>query len=45
MRVLKPGARAAFVLRDDGLLQATIRRAFGSAVLGECWIGVVKSWD
>ena len=45
VRVLKPGARAAFVLRDDGLLQETIRRAFGSAVLGECWIGVVKSWD
>ena len=45
VRVLKPGARAAFVLRADGLPQETIRRAFSSAVLGECWIGVEKSWD
>jgi SAM-dependent methyltransferase len=44
-RVLKPGARAAFVLRTDGSLQETVRRAFGSAVLGECWIGVEKSWE
>ena len=44
-RVLKPGARAAFVLRTEGPLQETVRRAFGSAVLGECWIGVEKSWD
>ncbi len=34
-RVLKPGARAAFVLRTDGPLQETARRVFGSAVLGE----------
>src|SRR3954453_20871446 len=45
VRVLKPGARAAFVLRADGLLQETVRRVFGSAVLGDCWIGVEKSWD
>ncbi len=45
VRVLKPGARAAFVLPADGLLQEMVRRAFGSAVLGECWIGVEKSWD
>ena len=45
VRVLKPGARAAFVLPVDGLLQEMVRRAFGSAVLGECWIGVEKSWD
>ena len=44
-RVLKPGARAAFVLRPDGPLQETVRRVFGSAVLGECWIGVEKSWE
>ncbi|HEX6407037.1 MAG TPA: methyltransferase domain-containing protein [Gemmatimonadales bacterium] len=44
-RVLKPGARAAFVLRTDGPLQETARRVFGSAVLGECWIGVEKSWE
>jgi SAM-dependent methyltransferase len=44
-RVLKPGARAAFVLRTEGPLQETVRRAFGSAVVGECWIGVEKSWD
>jgi len=44
-RVLKPGGRAAFVLPTDGSLQETVRRVFGSAVLGECWIGVEKSWD
>jgi SAM-dependent methyltransferase len=45
VRVLKLGARAAFVVRGDGLLQETVRRVFGSAVLGECWIGVEKSWN
>src|SRR3954470_16987931 len=45
VRVLKPGSRAAFMLRSDGPLQETVRRAFGSAIVGECWIGVEKSWD
>jgi SAM-dependent methyltransferase len=43
LRVLKPYGRAAFVVRSGSALEAPVRCAFGSAVLGECWIGVEKN--
>jgi SAM-dependent methyltransferase len=42
-RVLKTGGRAALVIQNRSPLVEPVRRAFGSAVLGDCWIGVEKS--
>ena len=42
-RVLKTGGRAAFVIQSRSPLVDPVRRAFGSAVMGDCWIGVEKS--
>ena len=44
-RVLKRGGRAAFALRASSPLLEPLRCAFGSAVLGDSWIGVEKSWS
>jgi SAM-dependent methyltransferase len=41
-RVLKRGGRAAFMLRPGSALIEPVRCVFGSAVLGDCWIGVEK---
>jgi SAM-dependent methyltransferase len=41
-RVMKRGGRAAFILPAGNPAEALVRRAFGSVVLGECWIGVEK---
>lgn len=45
LRVLKASGRAAFMVRAGSLLEEPVRRAFGSAVLGDCWIGVEKNWS
>jgi SAM-dependent methyltransferase len=42
VRVMKRGGRAAFVVPSGHSMATAVRRAFGSAVLGECWIGVEK---
>jgi SAM-dependent methyltransferase len=42
-RVLKPGARAAFVVQAGGAFEEPLRRSFGSAILGDWWIGVEKN--
>jgi SAM-dependent methyltransferase len=42
-RVLKWPGRAAFLAPAESPLSQAVRRAFGSAVLGECWIGVEKN--
>ena len=42
-RVLKVGGRAAFVIRGGSPLVQPVRHTFGSAVLGDCWIGMEKS--
>jgi ubiquinone/menaquinone biosynthesis C-methylase UbiE len=41
-RVMKRGGRAAFMISAGDAIEEPVRRAFGSAVLGECWIGVEK---
>jgi hypothetical protein len=42
VRVMKLGARAAFMVPAGNPAGQLVRRAFGSAVVGECWIGVEK---
>jgi ubiquinone/menaquinone biosynthesis C-methylase UbiE len=42
VRVLKQGARAVFMVPAGTPAEYLMRRAFGSAVFGECWIGVEK---
>ena len=42
VRVMKRGGRGAFVVPAGTLAEEFVRRAFGSAVTGECWIGVEK---
>lgn len=44
-RVMKQGGRAAFITSAGNPAEELARRAFGSAVVGECWIGVEKSLD
>jgi Methyltransferase domain len=44
IRVLARGGRAAFAFGPDGPMLEPLHRAFGSAVLGNGWIGVEKSW-
>jgi ubiquinone/menaquinone biosynthesis C-methylase UbiE len=41
-RVMKRGARAAFMVPAGNPAELLVRRAFGAAVVGECWIGVEK---
>jgi ubiquinone/menaquinone biosynthesis C-methylase UbiE len=41
-RVMKRGGRAAFMVPAGAALEEPVRKAFGSAVLGGCWIGVEK---
>jgi len=41
-RVMKDGGRAAFMVPPGTLAEQLVRRAFSSAVVGECWIGVEK---
>ena len=41
-RVMKQGGRAAFMVPPGNRAEQLVRRAFGSAVVGECWIGVEK---
>ena len=43
IRVLKVGGRAAFVIGSRSPVVEPVRRTFGSAVMGNCWIGVEKS--
>lgn len=45
VRVMKRGGRAAFIMSAGTPAEELVRRAFGSAVVGECWIGVEKRRD
>jgi ubiquinone/menaquinone biosynthesis C-methylase UbiE len=42
-RVMKRGGRVAFMMAAGSPAEEVVRRAFGSAVVGECWIGVEKT--
>lgn len=42
IRVMKGGGRAAFIVAAGTTAETSVRRAFGAAVTGECWIGVEK---
>jgi ubiquinone/menaquinone biosynthesis C-methylase UbiE len=41
-RVMKRGARAAFMVTAGNPAELLVRRALSTAVIGECWIGVEK---
>jgi hypothetical protein len=41
-RVMKQGGRAAFMVPPGHPAERFVGRAFGSPVIGECWIGVEK---
>jgi SAM-dependent methyltransferase len=42
-RVMKRGGRAAFITRGGSPAEQLVRKAFGAAVVGRCWIGVEKA--
>jgi hypothetical protein len=42
---MKRGGRAAFITSAGNPTEELVRRAFGSAVVGECWIGVEKDLE
>jgi SAM-dependent methyltransferase len=42
-RVMKRGGRAAFIVAAGTPADRSVRRVFGSAVSGKCWIGVEKA--
>jgi ubiquinone/menaquinone biosynthesis C-methylase UbiE len=44
-RVMKQGGRAAFMVPPGNPAEQLVKRAFGSAFVGECWIGVEKKSD
>jgi ubiquinone/menaquinone biosynthesis C-methylase UbiE len=44
-RVMKQGGRAAFMVPSGNAAEQLVKRAFGSAFVGECWIGVEKKSD